>query len=249
MSYLVYCVLNRDRPEPRRELPYLGYPRASIMMRAGELGAVASEASGADLAPDLARLLAYSKVVEWYNRDRSVIPMRYGFILDTLPDMRRLLKDHQREYLQLLAELDGCAEMSARVELDEPQPRIGMRPDPASLLLTRSGGSYHDRPGTAYLAKRSGYYADKDDLERLREEACGAICAFAQGTFVRYVSEYGERGGKRVLALHFLVSRHLIARFRKALRPLVERDATSITITGPWPPYNFARSSAAKLPI
>jgi Gas vesicle synthesis protein GvpL/GvpF len=245
MSYLVYCIVGAERREPHRGLRFLGYPRASIMVRAYELGAVASEMSSTDLAPEVARLLAYSKVVEWYNRDRTVIPMRYGCILDTLPDISRLLEDHQREYLQLLAQLDGHAEMSARVALSEPASLPDCRTDPPPLA--QFAGCHDGRPGIAYLAERSGYYAHKDDFERRREEICRAICGFAEGTFVRYASEYGERGDKGVLALHFLVSRHGIGRLRKALRPLIERDGSSITLTGPWPPYNFVRSSTAQL--
>jgi hypothetical protein len=245
MSYLVYCILGAERREPLRRLRPLGYPRASIMVRTRELGAVASETSTADLAHDVARLLAYSKVVDCYNRDRTVIPMRYGCVLETLPDISRLLEDHQREYLDLLAQLDGHAEMSARVALNEPLSPPGCRTN--APPRAQFAGRHDDRPGIAYLARRSGYYACQDDLEQQREEIRTTICGLAQGTFVRYANDYGEHGGKGVLALHFLVSRHGIDRFKKALRPLTARATTSITITGPWPPYNFVRSSAAQL--
>ncbi|MFZ0889043.1 MAG: GvpL/GvpF family gas vesicle protein [Candidatus Binataceae bacterium] len=247
MSYLVYCIVAADRHEPRPRLRFLGYPRACIAVRACELGAVASETSPADLAPDVARLLAYSKVVEWYNRDGTVIPMRYGCIFDTPAEIRRLLDDRQREYRRLLDDLDGCAEMSAQVALDEPGPFAGLRANLCSPLLAQFAGRRDRRPGIAYLADRSEYYASREDLDQRREEICNAIRGSAQGTFVRCSSEYGERGGRGFLALHFLVSRHGIDRFRKALQPLTAHAASSVAVTGPWPPYNFVRSSAARL--
>jgi Gas vesicle synthesis protein GvpL/GvpF len=170
------------------------------MVRACELSAVASETSRADLAPDFARLLAYSKVVEWYHRERTVIPMRYGCILDTVPDIRRLLEDHQREYLQLLGELDGHAEMSAQVALDEPRSFTSLRTKLAPQPLARLTGRPHNRPGLAYLAERSSYYACREDFDQRCEEIRRSICERAEGTFTRCAAEYSERGGKGVLA-------------------------------------------------
>jgi len=244
MSYLVYCVLGAKRREPPRRLRFLGYPRASIMVRTRELGAVASETSLADLAHDVARLLAYSKVVDCYNRDRTVIPMRYGCVLEALRDIKRLLEDHRREYLDLLAQLDGHAEMSARVVLNQCAPLSHRRMNPPPLA--GYSGGHGDRPGIAYLTRRSRYYVCHDALEHQLEDIRTAICGLAQGTFVRYASDYREDRGKGVLALHFLVSRDGIDQFKKALRPLTTRAATSITITGPWPPYNFVRSPGAR---
>jgi hypothetical protein len=246
MSYLVYCVLNGERQEPRRKLRFLGYPPASIMLRACELGVVASETSGEYPAPDVARLLAYSKVVESYNRERTVIPMRYGCIMGTLAEMRRLVEDHQREYRQLLAELDGHAEMCARVALDETRSFTPLRTDPAPQPFARFGGRDHDRPGIAYLAERTNYYARKEDFDNHCEEIRRSICGIAEGVFIRCASEYGTRGGKRILELYFLVSRSGIDAFRDALRPLTAHAGSSVAVTGPWPPYNFVRSPTAQ---
>ena len=249
MRYLVYCILNGDRHEPRPRLRFFGYPRASIIVRACELGAVASEISSADLAPDVARLLAYSKVVEWYHRERTVIPLRYGCILNTLSDLRRLLKDHQREYLRLLGELDGHAEMSARVALDdEPRPFSSLRTNLAPRPLARFAGRHQNRPGIAYLAGRSNYYACREDFDRRCEEIRRSICELAEGTFVRCAAESSERGGKRVLALHFLVSRRGGDGFKQALRALPAHCGSAVAVTGPWPPYNFVRSPTAQMP-
>ena len=248
MRHLVYCILNGDRQEPRRRLRFLGYPRASIILRTCELGVVASETSGADLAPDVARLLAYSKVIEWYDRERTVIPMRYGCVVDTLRDIRRLLEDRQREYMQLLRELDGHAEMSAKVALNESPPFTALRTNLAPQPLAQLSGRDHNRPGIAYLAERSNYYACREDFDKRCEEIRRSICESAKGTFSRCDAEGSERGGKGVLALHFLVSRRGIDTFKQALRALPAHCGSAVAVTGPWPPYNFVRSPTARMP-
>lgn len=76
MSFLLYGIVHGDRKEPREKLRFAGYPRASIMVRTERLGAIVSKLSLADADPDVMRLLVYSKIVESFNNERAVIPMR-----------------------------------------------------------------------------------------------------------------------------------------------------------------------------
>lgn len=247
MSYLVYCVLDGCRCTPRREVRFLGYPQPSIMVRAAGLGAVVSKTSAADLAPDVPRLLAYAKIVESYNREGTVIPMRFGCTFGELGEVRGLLENHRPEYHELLAELEGRAEMTARVTLEELQSqRRGEidTPVPALRLLVGNGAG----PGTAYLAERSAAYALRNELDKRRDEIRRAISGMAKGTFDRWTSEYRVRGSTGELAVHFLVPRNGIGKFIESLTRLTARTGSSLAVTGPWPPYNFVRPPAAPLP-
>jgi gas vesicle protein GvpL/GvpF len=247
MSYLVYCILDGRRRTPRREVRFLGYPQASIMVRAAGLAAVVSRTSAADLAPDVPRLLAYAKVVEWYNRERTVIPMRFGCTFGELGEIRGLLENHRGEYQQLLAEFEGRAEMSARVTLEELQSRKrgGIEtPVPSLGLLVGNGAG----PGTAYLTERSAAYALRNELEKRRDEIRRAISGMAKGTFDRWTSEYRVRGSTGVLAVHFLVPRKGIGKFIESMKRLTPCPDSSLAVTGPWPPYNFVPPPAALLP-
>lgn len=239
VSYLVYCIVDGKRAEPRPRPLFFGYPAASIMVRAAGLGAVMSSTSSKGHAPDVARLLAYARVVESYNRVRSVIPMRYGCRVEGVAEVRGLLEGRRRDYLRLLADLDGRMEMSVRVVLD--------RQAPAHLppgQVTRAGGGFgRTGPGMAYLAERGGYYTRKAELDQRLEEICGHIRELAQSTFVRWTSEDGTTEGAAVIVVHFLVPRSKLASFTAAVRPLPLPDG-SLTITGPWPPYNFVRGPA-----
>jgi gas vesicle protein GvpL/GvpF len=241
VSYLVYCILDGGRREPRGKVRFLGYPRASIMVRAGGLGAVVSRTSPADAAADVARLLVYSKIVEWYNREQTVIPMRYGCTLAGLTEVARFLEAHKGDYLRLLAELDGRVEMSARVSIEDSGGAESSNPRTESSASFARGGA----AGISYLARRSRYYALREASERRREELSKRICTMADGTFVRSTSEYDRRDGENVLCLHFLVPRGQVETFTRALRPLRATVKGSLAVTGPWPPYNFVRRPAS----
>ncbi len=247
MSYLLYCILDGHRQEPRRKLRFLGYPKTSIMVRAAGLGAAVSRTSSADTAPDVARLLVYSKIVEWFNDDYTVIPMRYGCTFRELGEITKFLEDHKRQYLQLLDELNGRVEMSARITLPELGLSAPSRASEHSHFRARFAGRGAS-PGIAYLAERFSHYSLCRQSEKRLDEIRGEICSRAQGTFVQSTSEYRAADGKAVLSAHFLVPREQVCKFKQALAPLSAGSTALLAVTGPWPPYNFVLSSPARPP-
>lgn len=233
MSYLLYCIVRADHEELEQKKRLLGYPRASIMIRAGGLGAVLSETSRADLTPDVPRLLAYAAIVDSFNRDRTVIPMRFGCRFANLTEVARLLERDRQRYHALLRELDGRVEMSVYV-------RAG---DFAAPALSESAALVAGGPGTAYLEERRRCYALREQAERRDEEIAARICTMARGRFVRHAraAVNGEAPGS--FSIHFLVPREGIAAFAEAIRPMSGPAGPSLRVTGPWPPYNFVCAS------
>lgn len=237
MSFLLYGIVHGDRIEPREELRFLGYPHASIMARTDRLGAIVSKLSLADADPDVARLLVYSKIIESFNNERAVIPMRYGCRFDTIADIVEFLNREQGIFGALLDELDGCVEMSANVAFDDP--RDDRQAPPRSLSSAISSGM-------AYLAGRRRHYSVVDQSGARREEVRKSICAMAEGKFIRAIAGQSSHDRKSMLTIHFLVPREGVAEFTRALRTDRHR---SIEVSGPWPPYNFVSTKTPALTI
>ncbi len=238
MSFLLYGIVHGDRVEPREKLRFLGYPRASIMARTDRLGAIVSKLSLADADPDVVRLLIYSKIVESFNYERAVIPMRYGCRFETIGDIVEFLKREQGTFGALLDELDGRVEMSANVAFDDPRDD---RETPPSQLLSSAMPS-----GMDYLAGRRRYYSLVDQSGARREEVRRSLCAMAEGKFIRAIPEQSSRDRKSMLTIHFLVPREGVVEFTRALRADRRR---SIEVSGPWPPYNFVSTKTPALTI
>ena len=235
VRYLLYAIIHGDRAEPREKIRFPDYPRASIMVRTDGLGAVASTLSAIDDAPDITRLLCYSKIIESFDRERAVVPMRYGCRFKELSDIAEFLQRERNRFRALLDEFDGHAEMSARVFLGETPA------DPSanwSVAYARLG-SGPSRPGIQYLTARRQHYACADQAEQSREELRVRVCAMAEGKYSRSIAEFSHREGKSVLQVHFLVPRGGLSAFRRALVPLGAESHGSVEVTGPWAPYNF----------
>ena len=236
MSFLLYGIVHGDRMEPREKPGFIGYPRASIMVRTDRLGAIVSRLSLADADPDVVRLMVYSKIVESFNKERAVIPMRYGCRFKTIGDIVEFLTREQGTFGALLDELDGRVEMSANVAFDDPRDD----PEPlASRLLSSAMPS-----GTSYLAGRRRHYSLVDQSGARREEVRKSLCAMAEGKFIRAIPERSSHDRKSMLTIHFLVPREGVAEFTRALRADRRR---SIELSGPWPPYNFASTKTRAL--
>ncbi len=238
MSFLLYGIVHGDRREPREKLRFIGYPRASIMARTDRLGAIVSRLSLADADPDVARLLVYSKIVESFNHERTVIPMRYGCRFKTIGDVAEFLKRERGTFGALLDELDGRVEMSAVVPFEDPDQ---VRATPPSRQLSSANPS-----GIGYLAGRRKHYALVDQSGARREKARRALCAMAEGKFIRAIPGQSGHDWKSKLTIHFLVPREGVAEFTRAL--LADRRR-SIEVSGPWPPYNFVSTTTPALTI
>ena len=238
MSFLLYGVVHGDRIEPREKLRFAGYPRASIMARTDRLAAIVSRLSLADADPDVVRLLVYSKIIESFNNERAVIPMRYGCRFETIGAVVEFLKREQGAFGALLDQLDGRVEMSATVAFDDP--RDDRRPPPVRLMPSAIPS------GIGYLAERRRHYSLVDEADARREGVCQSLCAMAEGKFIRAVPGQSSHDRKSMLTIHFLVPREGVAEFTRAMRADRSR---SIEVSGPWPPYNFVSTRTPALTL
>ncbi len=80
--------------------------------------AAVSRVNREDLAPDLPRVRAYERVVPSCHRQGTVIPMRYGCVVEQESQVSRACwTTTASHYEALLQELEGCVEMGLRVLL------------------------------------------------------------------------------------------------------------------------------------
>jgi hypothetical protein len=238
MSFLLYGIVHSDRAEPRDKVRFNGYPRAWIMARTDRLGAIVSRLSLADADPDVARLLVYSKIIDSFNHERAVIPMRYGCRFKTVGDIVEFLKKEQGTFSALLDEVDGRVEMSASVTFDDPREN---RSASSSWPPASANSS-----GIGYLAGRRRHYSLVDQSGARREKARKALCTMAEGKFIRAIPEQSYDHRKCILTIHFLVPRAGVAEFTRAMQ--ADR-CRLIEVSGPWPPYNFVSTKTGALTI
>ena len=116
MPFLLYCLFAGQAPPPPHTPPGVGGGEVEVIGLDG-LGAAVSWMEEACAAPPLADLMAYSKVVEVFHGQRTIIPLRYGCLCRDRGQAVALLQAGRGRFKPLLAELEGCVEMGIRAIL------------------------------------------------------------------------------------------------------------------------------------
>lgn len=250
MSFLLCCIFqtrtNQKPPQPtcaNNVLPIM-------FITSGNLSAAVSRIVSSYLTPDTSHMLAYEKTIALLHRDFTVVPMRYGCVLEEESRIVRLLESRREAYTSLLSELEGCVEMGIRaLKKCEDDP---LYDGEASSPLLMGQERHCAGPGLDYLAARKLHHARKERLAGQGLEVIEKIRGPFAGLYIRCkVENRGPRIGNLTLpahlfSLHFLVPRESLEAFRKRFYSISMRGSSKLLLSGPWPPFNFVVSDHAQ---
>jgi hypothetical protein len=181
------------------------------------------------------RAMEHEAVVEHFLPAPAVLPMQL-FTLFTTDDraVAHVTRDRRR-IRRILDRIERQVEWGLRLTWDERAART--RVDEA-----------HPRPasGRAYLSrKRDLLDVNRGQLAGARAEAervYRAVSREATDARRRKATEQAAPGSRLLLDAAFLVPAGRSAAFRAAVRARtrdVARSGLAVSLTGPWPPYNF----------
>ncbi|HYL36421.1 MAG TPA: GvpL/GvpF family gas vesicle protein [Bryobacteraceae bacterium] len=214
MRRLLHCIFRHDQAAAGEPIG----PDVCVVHHRG-LGAAASDWHEDGSAAGLARLLAYEKTIERLHASRTVIPLRFGCLMEDQAQILRLLDEHREEFAQLLDQLEGLEEMGLRVWWESvPEEPLPLTPGARHLAAARRS--------------RAG-------LTRLEEHWGNRICSALAGLYVQQRREGRQASGGRLVSLHFLVPRASAQSFRDRARWIAFPAGMKSLVSGPWPPYHF----------
>lgn len=241
MSFLLYCIFRTLPGRRSPELTGVNGERVLFVSAQGLCGAV-SRAAPSELALNPPRILGYERIVSRLHSRYTVIPMRYGCVLDEECKVVRLIEERREKFSALLKELAGCVEMGVRVlpgrnetEAGGPQ-RSAWRPTVSSL--------HSDCPGCDYLAARKLRYEQNEGFTAARRDFIERVSGAFAGLFIKSKVECRVPGaGNSIMpatlfSLYFLAPAESVEAFRKRFHEL-NCEGAGLLLSGPWAPYNF----------
>ena len=239
MKYLVYCIFHTSGHQ-KPEAPQGVDDQPVALVSNNGLTAAISGITQPNLLPDASRILIYKRVVDFFYRDRTVIPMRYGCVLNGKQQVCRFLEEHGGQYGRLLGTIMGCVEMGIRILIADGGLEIAkLKKNKRQFLLnddkSRRGGPKSETPGRAYLSTRKTHYDREDQMDKEIETVLDHFRRAFAGLFIRFKSEFHNP----LLSLYFLVPGDAVEHFRQVFLNISQDAAAKLLLSGPWPPYNF----------
>jgi hypothetical protein len=180
--------------------------------------------------------VAHETVVEHFTQQKNVtvIPMKLFTMFSNDSRAVEEMRERERQILAVMKRISGCEEWGVRITRTVPATSVSAeQPRPLS--------------GAAFLAAKK--QARDVAREVIRAAAASADAAF---TTLSAIARDARRrddapegaGAPPLLDAAFLVPAARRTRFKAAARKLAGAAATAgteITVTGPWPAYNFVQ--------
>ncbi|MBI2216615.1 MAG: GvpL/GvpF family gas vesicle protein [Candidatus Rokubacteria bacterium] len=233
MSHLVYGIVFascRSHGSDEALVLPAGVGGAPVrLIEEGSLAAAVSTMAPGDTAPNVARALSFSRVVEALHSAQTVLPMRYGCVCRDEAEVVNRLRGRAGEYAAILRRLDGCAEMGVRILL--PLERTPSGPP----LFVEVGGP----SGRDYLMRRAATYAHAEAARCALAVSTEHVRQALGGLAVRTAIDH-DRENAGLSTVHFLVRRASVELFRAEFRRIERMEPARLLLSGPWPPSSFA---------
>lgn len=250
-TYL-YCLVHADKAPSLRGapagLPGAGKPRA--IDAGGGLWLVAADApldrygekpiekGLQDLAWVSSVAVPHEAVIEHLARAGTVVPMKLLTLFNSDDRALEHVAKERRRIERVVERIEGREEWGLRVALDE-LTAIGKARTEANQVAERGS------PGAAFLLrKKKEQDAARELLENARDRADELYEELSKKAddARRRPPPPGEIGKRVMLDAAFLLRRGKTKPFQAAVRAQAKKLAPlgyEITLTGPWPPYNF----------
>ena len=110
MKYLVHCIFRADASAPPA-----GFAGQLRVLEEDGLAAAVMSWPEEEPSVDTVRLVAYEEAIARIHATRTVIPLRFGCVVEGESEVHRLMREHRAEYQQLLAQWEGLTEMGLRL--------------------------------------------------------------------------------------------------------------------------------------
>ncbi len=233
---MIYLYAFTDHPElslpalkqlEQNELTGLEIQSASYQ----EMAVIFSETPVATIPPNSANIWRHEAVVEALMSDRTVLPIRFGAILEHTDNLQNMLASAYPTLLADLKRLAGRFEVSLQVRWKEPE-----------IQRTAPAKSYEAISGIDYMLAR----LKQERLENAMREKAERLAAAVHALLSRLACEARCQvlpTPGLLLKAAYLIERERFQAFRQAVDSLSKtgqfNEELDFLCTGPWPPYSF----------
>jgi hypothetical protein len=174
----------------------------------------------------------------------TIVPLRAFTLFKNHASVKHHLEENKEQFEKILERIDGKQEWTLRIEFDPERWRDALSKRVPSLA-TLEEQIAQAAPGKAFLLTKKL----DDERKRASREAEQQVAAEIENEVVEklkseVVAESRERRDGAFPQINVLLARDEEARLQELHDALARRyddEGVTLALTGPWPPYTFAR--------
>jgi hypothetical protein len=237
----IYAIAGKGAEPPTGVAP-VGDPEAAVSTRdIGGVSALVSPISEPEVMAARRHMLAHTRVIEAAMEKATLLPMRFGVIVDGAASIAAALSPKENDLLALLADLDGCVEAGIKASWNDAvlyREIVAARPDIArraeALAKLNPTAAYYDRI-------ELGREVDSAMAVKRFEEK-KALMARLKPLAIRH-ADLPESDDMSVMNVALLIRREREADVIAAIEAIdrEEGDRLQLKIVTPAPVYNFVK--------
>ncbi|MDA3817616.1 MAG: GvpL/GvpF family gas vesicle protein [Prolixibacteraceae bacterium] len=244
MGKMIYAILSNTNSDKLNALLF-GMKGISgenlITVTFNEISAVVSHIKREELIADQASAIAFAGIIENIGQHFTLLPMRYGSMLESAELIQKMLEKNYSEFQQNLQKVENQSEFGLKVFCDSEKLKDEMR----LKSETDDNPSVKSDEGI----KKSVYldYMNKKLKEHHLEEKLLNYIDVVIAEFTEKLTQLNavSKIKKRCTATILIDAVFLLKKEKKDELVQVVKDSQNkhpelnYTLTGPWPPYNF----------
>jgi hypothetical protein len=209
------------------------------------ISAIISENEKADFTAEKEKVIEFAGVIEALSQGFTLLPMRFGSIMDSIEELNTMLERNYVKIRQNLDFVENKLEFGLKIFCDpekitaELSSGIVAGIDHAESITSESGNSvFRD-----YVNKKLREHRIEELRLKYAETVIAEITEYFTGmntmhTFRKMVSE------TNIIDALFLLDKDQKDTLVVAVAEMQKRNPLlSFMLTGPWPPYNFVDKS------
>jgi hypothetical protein len=242
LKYIYGVVSSRSEPP---SIPGIGGAALELISADG-IAALASDAPDGELAMGREAMTTHARVLEAAHASGTVLPMRFGLVMDDEAQVvERLLDARHQDLLGQLEEFTGKAELKVRATYEEQPMLREVVTEDQDVARLRESLRGAPRDATYYGRIQLGELVAQA-IERKRERDAGVIIQTLSP--LALATELTPPPHERIVVnASFLVDQSTLPAFVAAVERVAEEQAGRMRFkyTGPLPPHSFVSFDGA----
>jgi len=206
-----------------------------------QISAVVSNIKRADLIADKTNAIEYAGVIEKLAQQFTLLPMRYGSLMESTDAINKMLGRNYHEFQQNLHKVENKCEFGLKIFCDSEKLKAELRAKseadtktPAKPAPEIKNSVYRD-----YVNKK----LKEHRLEELLLTYVDSVISEIMGYLARLnaVNKFKKMAtATNIIDSVFLLEKEKKSELIQAVEDLQNQyPGLNFVLTGPWPPYNF----------